>query len=91
MNTAKKPDDWDDEEDGEWEAPIVTNPKVRFLPFRLSLYPFYIFVFCQCSVGCGEWKRPRIRNPAYKGKWYAPKIKNPAYKGPWSARKVVVT
>lgn len=42
---------------------------------------------CQ-AVGCGEWKRPKIRNPAFKGKWYPPKIKNPAYKGPWSARKV---
>ena len=29
VSSAKKPDDWDDEEDGEWEAPIVTNPKVR--------------------------------------------------------------
>merc|ERR1719329_352143 len=23
---AKKPDDWDDEEDGEWEAPMKDNP-----------------------------------------------------------------
>lgn len=26
---ATKPEDWDDEEDGAWEAPLVSNPKVR--------------------------------------------------------------
>jgi len=25
---ASKPDDWDEEEDGEWEAPTIPNPKV---------------------------------------------------------------
>lgn len=25
---ADKPSDWDDDEDGEWEAPLVPNPKV---------------------------------------------------------------
>ena len=35
-----------------------------------------------CSaVGCGEWKRPRMANPAYKGPWTAPVIKNPQYAG----------
>ena len=24
---ATKPDDWDEEEDGEWEAPTIANPK----------------------------------------------------------------
>jgi calnexin len=24
---AEKPEDWDDEEDGDWQAPLVTNPK----------------------------------------------------------------
>lgn len=24
---AKKPEDWDDEEDGDWEPPMVPNPK----------------------------------------------------------------
>jgi len=65
---AKMPDDWDADEDGDWEAPEITNPK--------------------CAVGCGEWVRPRIANPAYKGKWVAPKIDNPAYKGPWAPRKI---
>lgn len=26
---AKKPDDWDDEMDGEWEPPMVTNPEYK--------------------------------------------------------------
>merc|ERR1712125_161482 len=26
---AKKPDDWDDEEDGEWEAPMKDNPAYK--------------------------------------------------------------
>eukprot|EP00961_Rhodomonas_salina_P033446 449840-Rhodomonas_salina.1 len=26
--SAKAPSDWDEEEDGEWEAPIIANPKV---------------------------------------------------------------
>merc|ERR1711897_40248 len=26
---AKKPDDWDDEEDGEWEAPMKDNPEFK--------------------------------------------------------------
>jgi hypothetical protein len=39
-------------------------------------------------VGCGEWKRPTIRNPDYKGKWFPPLIDNPDYKGPWAPRKI---
>lgn len=26
---AKKPDDWDEEMDGEWEPPMVTNPEYK--------------------------------------------------------------
>lgn len=26
---AKKPDDWDDEMDGEWEPPMITNPEYK--------------------------------------------------------------
>jgi calnexin len=33
------------------------------------------------AVGCGEWKRPKMVNPAYKGTWNAPLIKNPLYIG----------
>ena len=29
---AKKPEDWDDEEDGDWEAPSIPNPKCKDAP-----------------------------------------------------------
>lgn len=29
FNQASKPDDWDDEEDGEWEAPLIDNPEFK--------------------------------------------------------------
>mgnify|MGYP002775660870 FL=1 len=65
-----QPEDWDDEEDGEWEAPKISNS------------------LCDEAPGCGEWKRPMKRNPAYKGKWYAPMIDNPNYKGIWKPRQI---
>ena len=68
--SAKQPSDWDEDEDGEWEAPLVPNPK------------------CAKVSGCGEWKRPEIDNPAYKGKWSAPFIDNPAYIGEWAPKQI---
>lgn len=26
---AKKPDDWDEDMDGEWEPPMITNPEYK--------------------------------------------------------------
>jgi len=40
------------------------------------------------QVGCGEWKRPMMPNPAYKGKWKPPRIKNPAFNGLWVPRQI---
>lgn len=34
---------------------------------------------CETAPGCGEWKRPTINNPKYKGKWKAPLVDNPNY------------
>lgn len=34
---------------------------------------------CETAPGCGEWKRPMINNPQYKGKWKAPLVDNPNY------------
>ena len=53
---AKKPDDWDDEDDGEWEAPMIPNPayKGEWTP-RMIDNPEYK----------GEWKAPMIPNPEY--------------------------
>merc|ERR1719421_1678227 len=43
----------------------------------------------KCSnSGCGEWKRPMIYNPDYKGKWIHPQIDNPDYVGEWAPRQI---
>lgn len=53
---AEKPEDWDDEEDGEWEAPLIANPdfKGKWKP-RMIPNPDYK----------GEWVHPMIPNPDY--------------------------
>ncbi|CAG0892149.1 unnamed protein product [Darwinula stevensoni] len=43
---------------------------------------------CMEAPGCGEWKQPKIANPAYKGRWYPPMIDNPKYKGKWAPRVI---
>merc|ERR1712060_441218 len=54
---AKKPDDWDDEEDGEWEAPTKDNPayKGAWHVKRIS-NPEYK----------GIWEAKKIDNPEYE-------------------------
>merc|ERR1712129_402356 len=54
---AKKPDDWDDEEDGEWEAPMKDNPafKGEWSVKRIS-NPAYK----------GSWEAKKIDNPEYE-------------------------
>jgi len=53
---AKKPDDWDSEEDGEWEAPTIPNPafKGEWKAKRIA-NPAYK----------GVWAPKRIANPDY--------------------------
>jgi calreticulin len=53
---AAKPDDWDDEEDGEWEAPMVDNPDYNG-PWRAKMIdnPDYK----------GPWEHPQIPNPEF--------------------------
>merc|ERR1712113_1366583 len=52
-----KPDDWDDEEDGEWEAPMKDNPafKGEWTAKRIS-NPAYK----------GFWEAKKIANPEYE-------------------------
>merc|ERR1712087_875456 len=54
---AKKPDDWDDEEDGEWEAPMKDNAayKGEWYVKRIS-NPAYK----------GFWEAKKIANPEYE-------------------------
>merc|ERR1712210_82303 len=53
---ASKPDDWDDEEDGEWEAPMKDNPAYKgdWHVKRIS-NPAYK----------GVWEAKKIANPEY--------------------------
>merc|ERR1712054_723509 len=53
----KKPDDWDDDEDGEWEAPMKDNPayKGEWSVKRIS-NPAYK----------GFWEAKKIANPEYE-------------------------
>lgn len=72
---AKVPEDWDIEMDGEWEAPLIANPKCTSLAgcgkwsAPLIDNPSYK----------GKWKASMISNPAYKGKWAPRKIPNPHF------------
>merc|ERR1719422_1163636 len=54
--SASRPDDWDEEEDGEWEAPMIDNPdfKGEWSVKRIS-NPAYK----------GFWEAKKIANPEY--------------------------
>jgi len=60
--TAEKPSDWDDEDDGKWEPPMIENPayKGEWKPTMID-NPAYK----------GEWVHPTIPNPAYSPEKYA--------------------
>merc|ERR1712004_384180 len=54
---AKKPEDWDDEMDGEWEAPMINNPEFKGEWSAKQIdNPDYK----------GPWVHPEIDNPEYK-------------------------
>jgi calreticulin len=54
---AEKPDDWDDEDDGEWEPPMVDNPEFKGeWKAKMIENPDYK----------GEWVHPEIANPDFK-------------------------
>jgi len=54
--SASKPDDWDDESDGEWEAPMIDNPEFKgdWSPKRISNKEYK-----------GKWVAPDIDNPDF--------------------------
>ena len=85
---AKKPEDWDDEEDGDWEPPRVPNPKCKDAPgcgeWKRPEKPNPAYK--------GKWYPPLIDNPAYKGPWAPKKIPNPDYfedKDPGKLNKIM--
>merc|ERR1712238_137966 len=54
---ASKPDDWDDEDDGEWEAPMLDNPDFNG-PWSAKMIPNPDYQ--------GKWVHPKIPNPEYE-------------------------
>merc|ERR1711879_938986 len=50
-----KPEDWDDEDDGEWEPPMVDNP--YWEPWEVKMIPNPLYK--------GPWEHPKIPNPDY--------------------------
>jgi len=59
---SAQPEDWDTEEDGEWEAPSIPNPKCKGAPgcgpWTRPLKPN--------PAHKGKWSAPLIDNPEYK-------------------------
>merc|ERR1712223_1933912 len=53
---SSKPDDWDDEEDGEWQAPMIDNPEYKG-EWKAPKIPNPDYK--------GEWVHPEIDNPDY--------------------------
>jgi calreticulin len=55
--SAEMPEDWDEEEDGEWEAPMIPNPEYKG-PWKPKMIanPDYK----------GEWEHPMVPNPDFK-------------------------
>jgi len=64
---AEKPEDWDDEDDGDWEAPMIPNPEYQgpWSPQEID-NPDYK----------GPWEHPKIPNPDFK------EVQNPAHRLP---------
>ena len=61
---ASQPEDWDEEEDGEWEPPKVSNPKCAEGPgcgdWKRPMKPNPDYK--------GKWTAPMIDNPEYKAR-----------------------
>ncbi|KAJ1659231.1 hypothetical protein GGF38_004110, partial [Coemansia sp. RSA 25] len=72
---AQKPADWDDEEDGDWAAPMIPNPRCADAagcgPWERPLMRNPSFK--------GQWSAPLIDNPRYKGEWAPRRIRNPGF------------
>ncbi|KAK2964502.1 putative Calnexin like protein [Blattamonas nauphoetae] len=72
--TAVKPAEWDDEEDGEWTAPIISNPYCATHGCGQWVRPLI-----KNPAYKGKWTAKQIPNPDYKGEWKPRQIPNPYY------------
>lgn len=71
---ARKPEDWDDEDDGEWKPPLIDNPACQDHgcgPWTAPLVPNPLYK--------GKWKPDLIDNPDYDGVWAPRQIPNSGY------------
>lgn len=85
--------------DGEWEAPLVENPKCTNAPgcgkwsaplitnpnYKVSIYsiPFIYFIINVLIIY--SWLNCFVS----QGVWRAPMIPNPQYQGKWAPKKIV--
>jgi len=69
-----KPEEWDDVLDGDWEAPLIPNPKCA--EFGCGVWERKQI---RNPAHKGKWKPPMIENPNYKGEWKPIQIPNPNY------------
>ena len=72
--SASKPSDWSDEDDGDWAAPIIDNPKCADVgcgPWKRPLMSNPLYK--------GKFRPKKIPNPEYKGPWKARQIPNPNF------------
>jgi len=71
---SEMPSDWDEEEDGAWEAPLTKNPDCEKYGCGEWKAPMI-----SNPAYKGKWFAPKIDNPDYKGVWEPAKIDNPNY------------
>jgi calnexin len=69
------PDDWDEDIQGEWEAPTIPNPKCEDAPGCGEYEPPLV----KNPAYKGKWKARKIPNPDYRGPWKARQIPNPGF------------
>lgn len=85
---AEKPEGWGDDEELEIPDPEAERPEDWDDEDDGTWEAPTIANPICVNVGCGEWKRPQIPNPEYKGPWIHPQIDNPDYIGEWKPRKI---
>jgi hypothetical protein len=69
------PEDWDEEMDGEYEAPRIPNPECE----KLSGCGAWESPLIDNPAYKGKWYPKQIKNPNYQGEWKARMVPNPAF------------
>eukprot|EP01065_Artemidia_motanka_P030013 TRINITY_DN36046_c0_g1_i1.p2 TRINITY_DN36046_c0_g1~~TRINITY_DN36046_c0_g1_i1.p2 ORF type:complete len:424 (+),score=193.84 TRINITY_DN36046_c0_g1_i1:56-1327(+) len=91
---ASKPDTWDDEEDGEWEAEVIANPEYKgpWRQRRLSTLredeDHVMPEHWDLRETIPDGAKPDTWDEDEDGEWEPEMVPNPGYQGPWAARKL---